>query len=60
MFVKHKSYYTVEVELEDGSYSFVCSFATFNEANERVNALKEQTGASYRVLKIEKNVEEVS
>ncbi len=60
MFVKHKIYYTVEVKMDDDSYMFVCSFSTFNEASEKVSSLKEQTGASYRILKIEKDIEEVS
>jgi len=59
MFTKHKIYYTVEVKTDD-SFLFVCSFATFSEANETVSKLKEQTGNEYRILKIEKDIEEVS
>lgn len=59
MFTKHKIYYTVEVKEED-SYMFVCSFSSFNEANAKVNELKEQTEKEYRILKIEKDIEEVS
>lgn len=46
--------------MDDDSYMFVCSFSTFNEASEKVESLKEQTGATYRILKIEKDIEEVS
>ena len=60
MFAKHKIYYTVEIKNEDDSYTFVCSFSTFNEASDKVNELKIQTGALYRILKIEKDIEEVS
>ena len=59
MFTKHKIYYTVEVKEED-SYTFVCSFSSFTEANTKVNELKEQTDKEYRILKIEKDIEEVS
>lgn len=60
MFIKNKVYYTVELE-EDGTFLFICSFATFNEANDKVEQLKEQNGNSnYRILRIEKNIEEVS
>jgi hypothetical protein len=60
MFTKHKIYYTIERQLEDFSYIFVCSFSTFDEANTHVKLLKEQTGNIYRILKIEKDIEEVS
>lgn len=60
MFVNHKIYYMVEVKADDDSYMFVCSFSTFNEASKKVESLKEQTGATYRILKIEKDIEEVS
>lgn len=62
MFAKHKIYYTVEVKTDEDSdsFTFVCSFSTFNEANEKVASLKEQTGKEYRILKIEKDIEEVS
>lgn len=59
MFTKHRIYYTVEVKLED-SYMFVCSFSTFSEASNAMSKLKEQTGNEYRILKIEKDIEEVS
>lgn len=58
MFTKHKVYYTVEVK-EDDTYIFVCSFATYSEATETVSKLEEQTGNEYRILRIEKDVEEV-
>lgn len=59
MFTKHKIYYTVEVKSED-SYIFICSFSTFSEAVAKMKELKEQTGNEYRILKVEKDVEEVS
>lgn len=60
MFTKHKIYYTVEVKLEeDDTYMFVCSFSTYSEAVDKATQLKEQTGNDYRVLKIEKDIEEV-
>ena len=60
MFTKHKIYYTIEVKLDDNSYSFVCSYATFNEAKARVDELMSQADREYRILKIEKDIEEVS
>lgn len=60
MFTKHKIYYTIEVKLDDNSYSFVCSYATFNEAKARVDELMLQADREYRILKIEKDIEEVS
>lgn len=60
MFTKHKVYYTVEVKDSDNTYLFVCSFATFNEASAKVAELKCTTNAEYRILKIEKDIEEVS
>lgn len=59
MFTKHKIYYTVEVKSED-SYIFICSFSTFSEAVAKMEELKEQTDNEYRILKVEKDVEEVS
>ena len=59
MFSKHKIYYAIE--RKDGeAYLFVCSFATFNEASAKVTELKEQTNEEYRILKIEKDIGEVS
>ena len=60
MFTKHKVYYTIESKLDDGAYLFICSYATFDEANDRLKILKEQTDNDYRILKIEKDIEEVS
>ena len=58
MFTKHKIYYTIEVREED-SFQFVCSFSTYSEAETKVEELKQQTGKEYRILKVEKDVEEV-
>lgn len=60
MFNKHKVYYSVEVKTEDDSYLFVCSYSSFNEAKEKVEELKSTTGNEYRILRIEKDIEEVS
>lgn len=60
MFTKHKVYYTIELKMDDDSYMFICSYSSFNEARARVEDLKLQTGLEYRILKIEKDVEEVS
>ena len=46
--------------MDDDSYMFICSYSSFNEARARVEDLKLQTGLEYRILKIEKDVEEVS
>lgn len=59
MFEKHRVYYTIEVKSDD-SFIFVCSYSTFNEAKEKMDDLINQTGNEYRILKIEKDVEEVS
>lgn len=60
MFNKHKVYYSVEMKTEDDSYLFVCSYSSFNEAKEKVEELKSTTGNEYRILRIEKDIEEVS
>ncbi len=61
MFTKHKIYYTVETKLEEeDTYIFVCSFSTYSEAIDKADELRKQTGNEYRVLKIEKDKEEVS
>lgn len=46
--------------MDDDTYVFVCSYSTFNEAKSRMETLKSHTGSEYRILKIEKDVEEVS
>jgi hypothetical protein len=58
MFTKHKIYYTIEVREED-SFQFVCSFSTYSEAEAKVEELRQQTEKEYRILKVEKDVEEV-
>ena len=59
MFSKHKLYYTIEVQDED-TYMFVCSYSSFDAARDKVNELTLSTGLTYRILKIEKDIEEVS
>lgn len=59
MFTKHKLHYTIEM-LSDESYIFVCSYSSFSEAEAKLKELKDQTDADYRILKIEKDTEEVS
>ena len=46
--------------LSDESYVFVCSYSSFSEAEAKLKELKDQTDADYRILKIEKDIEEVS
>lgn len=61
MFTKHKLYYSVEVKDEDNdSFRFICSYATFTEAKQRLDELESSDDREYRILKIEKLVEEVS
>lgn len=61
MFTKHKIYYSVEVkDEEDGSFIFICSYATFTEAKRKLDELESSDDREYRILKVEKLVEEVS
>ena len=59
MFTKNKVYYSVEVKYED-SYVFVCSYATFTEARQKLDELESTSDREYRILKVEKSIEEVS
>lgn len=62
MFVKSKVYYAIEIKDEDGSYRFICSYSSFNEAKEKVDeleALRNNNDNLYRILRVEKNIEEV-
>ena len=61
MFVKQKVYYAIEIKDEDGSYRFICSYSSFNEAKERLDELESSCNNSsiYRILRVEKNIEEV-
>ena len=62
MFVKSKVYYAIEIKDEDGSYRFICSYSSFNEAKEKVDeleALRNNKNNLYRILRVEKNIEEV-
>lgn len=58
MLNKHKIYYTLEM-LDDDTFIFVCSFSTYSEAAAKMEELKSTTEKEYRILKIEKIVEEV-
>lgn len=58
MINKHKVYYTLEMK-DDDTYIFVCSFSTYSEANTKMEELKSETEKEYRILKIEKIVEEI-
>lgn len=61
MFTNHKLYYSVEVKDEDDdSFIFICSYATFTEAKQKLDELESNSDREYRILKIEKLVEEVS
>lgn len=61
MFVKQKVYYAIEIKDEDDSYRFICSYSSFNEAKERLDELESSCNNSsiYRILRVEKNIEEV-
>lgn len=59
MFTKNKVYYSVEVKDED-AYVFVCSYATFTEARQKLDELESTSEREYRILKVEKSIEEVS
>lgn len=61
MFVKQKVYYAIEIKDEDGSYRFICSYSSFNEAKEKVDELESSCNNSsvYRILRVEKSIEEV-
>lgn len=65
MFVKSKVYYAIEIKDEDGSYRFICSYSSFNEAKEKVDELEalrnnnNNNNNLYRILRVEKNIEEV-
>lgn len=61
MFVKSKVYYAIEIKDEDGSYRFICSYSSFNAAKERLDELESSCNNSnvYRILRVEKNIEEV-
>lgn len=59
MFSKNRIYYSIEVRDEDDSYVFVCSYSTFTEARQRLNELESIDGREYRILKVEKSIEEV-
>ena len=62
MFVKSKVYYAIEIKDDDGSYRFICSYSSFNEAKEKVDeleALRNNNNNLYRILRVEKNIEEV-
>lgn len=58
MYSKHKVYYSVEVE-DDDTFIFVCAYSTYDEAKERVDELSSSTDCKYRILRIEKDIEEI-
>ncbi len=62
MFNKYKLYYSVEVkDDEDDAYIFICSYSTFSEARQKLDELElNNDDKVYRILKIEKSIEEVS
>lgn len=61
MFNKHKLYYSVEVKDDDDTYIFICSYSTFSEAKQKLDELElNNDGKVYRILKVEKSIEEVS
>ena len=49
-----------EIKDDDGSYRFICSYSSFNEAKEKVDELEALCNNNlYRILRVEKNIEEV-
>lgn len=58
MFTKHKVYYTIEVK-DDDTFMFVCSYSSFDEAKNKLDELSSLTDNEYRILKIEKDIEQV-
>lgn len=60
MFRKHRLYYTIEVRDVEDSYSFLYSYSTYSEAIQKLEELKCNSDREYRILKIEKYIEEVS
>ena len=59
MFTRHKIYYTIESK-DDDRFVFLCSYSSYNETEVRLNELKLQSPTTeYRVLKIEKDIEEI-
>lgn len=59
MFRKHKVYYSIEAKSEDG-FVFICSFSTYNEARSKFDDLiSSNDNCSYRLLKVEKDIEEI-
>jgi hypothetical protein len=62
MFTKRKMYYSVEVRDDiDDSFIFISSYSTFAEAQTKYEELKSiNNDKEYRILKVEKFIEEVS
>lgn len=58
MFNKHKVYYSIEVKDED-SFIFVCSYSTYKEAIDKLEELQNLYDKEYRILKVEKDIEEI-
>lgn len=64
----HKVYYTIEFrelnesgDVLDSVYTFLCSYSTYNDALNKVDELKRCDNLrEYRILKIEKDVEDVT
>ena len=61
MFTKYKLYYSIEVkDEENGTYTFLYSYATFTEAKQKLDELVSSSDREYRILKVEKFIEDVS
>lgn len=58
MFTKHKTYYVIE-QKEENNFIFICSYSSYSEAKLKLDDLVSTNGKEYRVLKIEKDIEEV-
>lgn len=58
MFIKHKVYYSIEM-MEDDEFIFICSYSSFDEAKIKLDELASATNKEYRILKVEKDIEQV-
>ena len=61
MYTQNRIYYSVEVkDEEDDTFLFLCSYSTFTEAKQKLEELESSSDKEYRILKVEKSIEEVS
>lgn len=58
MFTRHKIYYTIEMK-DDDRFNFVCSYSNYSDAESKLRELRSISDNEYRILKIEKDIEEI-